>query len=167
MAPKTTSQHDVALAHRLVGTVAEKSEGVRRIYAGLCHDFPFMVLQSGPAQAAAHHEAKAHNTTGDRAAAHGLLLEHMAVLLGEQNLVENLESVSPADYLRATQRLLSGAIYLKRLAVIMLEAAPDSSTRASQHSMTHRSDSDTGSQRRNPLPASDNLGGLTDSLGSL
>lgn len=126
MALQTTPQRDYALALRLVGTVVQKPEGVRKTYGGLCHDFPVMVRQAGLAQAAAYHTAKAQSTNQDRAAAHDLLLQHMAALLGEKSLVSYAESASTMDYLRATQRLLSGAVFFKRLAVSMLGATADS-----------------------------------------
>lgn len=125
MALQTTSQRNYTLALQLVGSVSSEHEDVRKIYEGLCRDFPVMVRQAGLAQAAAYHEAKAQGANEHRKRAHRLLLDHMAALIGQESLIGYAESASTMDYLRATQRLLSGAVFFKRLAVSMLGATAD------------------------------------------
>lgn len=126
MSVHSRSQRDYALGIELVGAVLREPDGVRRIYGGLCHEFPVMVHSSGLAQAAAYHHAKAAGGDGDRATAHALLLAHMAAVLGVDDLAEYSRTVPTTEYMRATQRLLAGAVFFKRLAVSMLGATPDS-----------------------------------------
>ena len=126
MALRTRSQRDYSLGVKLVGEVATRPAPVQKIYGGLCHEFPVRVQLTGLAQSAAYHEAKASGSDGHRSEAHQLLLEHMAALLGVADLPEFARTAAAMDYMRATQRILVGAVFFKRLAVSLLGATPDS-----------------------------------------
>ena len=117
----TRSQQDLQLALELVSGV-EKNADVRKVYGGLCHQFPVMVRTVGLAQTLAFHESKA-SAGGDRGRAHTALLSHVAKLLGStrDSLLRDVQGQPTAEYLHATRRILGAWIYFKRFAVSVLK----------------------------------------------
>jgi CRISPR-associated protein Cmr5 len=120
---RTRAQADLILAEDLVSQVAErKNKELNRIYGGLCHQFPVMVLTCGLAQALAFSDSK-KEAAGDRGEAHKLLLQHVAKLMGVSGTaLEAVQSVDAVKYMLHTRRVLSGWIYFKRFAVSILKA---------------------------------------------
>lgn len=57
--PQTRSQKDMQRALELVSSLERADPEVKRIYGGLCHSFPVMVMQSGLCQAVAFSADKA------------------------------------------------------------------------------------------------------------
>jgi CRISPR-associated protein Cmr5 len=120
---KTRSQEELEQAARLVGTVKEKSLEVQKIYGGLCHSFPILVIQCGLAQAVAFHQSKESGGQGDRPTAHGLLLTHVSNVLGVPagELDARLSRMSLTEYMNATRQILSAWVFFKRFAVSILK----------------------------------------------
>lgn len=117
----TRSQQDLNLALKLVSGVEANAE-VRKIYGGLCHQFPVMVRTVGLAQTLAFHESKAAGKD-NRAKAHGTLLSHVAHLLGStrDSLLRDVQALPTPSYLHSTRRVLGAWIYFKRFAVSVLK----------------------------------------------
>jgi CRISPR-associated protein Cmr5 len=122
---KTRSQEELEQAARLVGEVKERSLDVQKIYGGLCHSFPILVIQCGLAQAVAFHQSKESGGQGDRPMAHGLLLTHIANVLevpaGELDTHLGNNNMDLTGYINATRRILSAWVFFKRFAVSILD----------------------------------------------
>ncbi|GIW35739.1 type III-B CRISPR module-associated protein Cmr5 [Meiothermus sp.] len=118
---QTRSQKDMQQALELVSSLERADPEVKRIYGGLCHSFPVMVLQSGLCQAVAFSADKASGD-GKRAQAHQHLLEHLGEMLGVRGkLLEALQSAPTPLYMHHTRRVLEAWVYFKRFAVSVLE----------------------------------------------
>lgn len=118
---QTRSQQDMKLALELVSSLERAEPEVKRIYGGLCHSFPVMVMQSGLCQAVAFSADKASGE-GSRAKAHQKLLEHVGAILGVQGrLLEEIQSTSTIQYMHHTRRVLEAWVYFKRFAVSVLK----------------------------------------------
>lgn len=130
MTVQTRSQRDYAQAIALVTAVKGEDPKVQKIYGGLCHTFPIMVRTAGLAQTAAFHEAKANGNDAHRVRAHTLILTHMAAVLGEDSLPEYARAATTTtyDYMVATQRVLTAAVFFKNLAVSLLKVLTGSDT---------------------------------------
>lgn len=126
---QTRAQKDLKLAHQLVTRVMSKEKKVQKIYGGLCHKFPVLVRTCGLCQAVVFSESKAAG--GDPLnIAHGLLLDHLSILLKKDGRADLLIAIRDGDaesYMLATRRILSAWIYFKRFAVSILkvESAQD------------------------------------------
>lgn len=123
---QTRSQRDLAFALAKVQQVAnERDEQVKKIYGGLCHQFPVMVRTVGLAQTLAFHASKAgaEGDAGARKKAHRLLLKHVGELLGNgtNGAVERVQTLDTWAYLHDTRRVLAVWIYFKRFAVSVLK----------------------------------------------
>ena len=125
---RALSQADMELAHQCIQEVETRfpndPQG-RKVYGGLCHSFPILVRTCGLCQALAFHEDKATEASKPRGQAHGLLLDHIARLLGiegRQALLRHVrEDSGITDYMRDTRRVLAAWIYWKRFAVSILK----------------------------------------------
>ena len=122
MSITTRSQEYLKLAEKLVGEVEPKDGGMKKIYGGLCHKFPVLVLTCGLCQAVAFSCDKATGES-DRAKAHGLLLEHVAKVLGSsrEQLTEHIRTAPLEEYMLDTRRVLDAWSYFKRFAVSILK----------------------------------------------
>lgn len=120
---QTRSQKDMRLALELVSDLERADPEVKRIYGGLCHNFPVMVMQSGLCQAVAFSTDKASGK-GNRAKAHEKLLEHVRTILEVNgDLLQHLqsESVPTLTYMHHTRRVFDSWVYFKRFAVSVLK----------------------------------------------
>lgn len=118
---QTRSQKDLQRALELVSSLERADPELKRIYGGLCHSFPVMVMQSGLCQAVAFSADKA-SAEGARAQAHKKLLEHVGAILElEGDLLGHLQSVSALTYMHHTRRVLEAWVYFKRFAVSVLK----------------------------------------------
>lgn len=121
----TRSQRYLILAEDLVTQVAtahpEGSEE-RKIYGGLCHNFPILVRTGGLCQALAFSASKAGGDT-PRKRAHQFLLDHVAAILEVQNgdPLTAVRRAPTARYMRDTRQVLQAWIYFKRFAVSILK----------------------------------------------
>jgi CRISPR-associated protein Cmr5 len=146
---QTRSQRNLILGEKCVAEVENiakaehKSESFRKIYGGLCHDFPVLIRMNGLAQATAYYVSKAAKTD-ERGQAYRLFLRHQANVLsvsaapiGENNYSHMLDLVrgtttTPVDaltYMQHTRRLLEAAVYFKRFAVSTLKVESSESVR--------------------------------------
>ena len=122
---RTRSQHYLELAEKLVSEVAGKypaGSQERKTYGGLCHNFPILVLTCGLCQAVAFSLDKGA-ADSSRGKAHGVLLDHVAAVLGcdRMNLVQRIRSADVAQYMMDTRRVLGAWSYFKRFAVSVLK----------------------------------------------
>ena len=101
----------------------ENKPGMQKIYGGLCHKFPIMVLTCGLCQAVAFVEAKAVGKDPDRVHAYKLLREHVAALLGvtPSTLQDTVRDAPLGEYMRFTRRIRQAWVYYKRFAVSILK----------------------------------------------
>lgn len=131
----TRSQQQMKLALELVKQVADDpklSDTARKIYGGLCHDFPVLVRTCGLCQAVAFSEDKAGAADSeskeekDRAVAHKRHLQHVAKVLDidEDRLLDHLLNASSDEYMRYTRDVLSAWVYFKRFARSILKVEP-------------------------------------------
>lgn len=133
---QTRSQQQMKLALELVQEVArqypDKDNLVRKIYGGLCHNFPILVRSCGLCQAVAFSVDKAgalgseSKDDKDRAVAHHLHLQHVANVLGipADNLLNRLLDAPVDEYIRYTRDTLSAWVYFKRFARSILKVEP-------------------------------------------
>lgn len=128
----TRSQEDLAQAIKLVGQVAQQSEKRQAAYGRLCHGFPIMVRLCGLCQAVAFSEAKSQSdqdtgkgaNTDENKWAHGVLLKHVAEMLGETgagSLSDRISRMPVERYMQCTSQVLRKWIFFKRLAVSVLK----------------------------------------------
>ena len=123
----TRSQELMKLAEELVREVAEdhpdEKNETRKIYGGLCHEFPVMVRTCGLCQAVAFSLDKAGNNEKPREKAHELLLRHVAAVLGvdRNKLGEHIQGLSTVEYMLATRKIVSAWLFFKRFAVSILK----------------------------------------------
>jgi len=123
----TRSQQLMQQAERLVGAVAQAHPGednqVRKVYGGLCHEFPVMVRTCGLCQAVAFSLDKAGNNQKDREKAHELLLVHLAQVLGVQRagLAAQHQGLDTTQYMLTTRKVVSAWLFFKRFAVSILK----------------------------------------------
>lgn len=120
---KTRAQEDMVLAEKLVTEAENKGDNeLSKIYGGLCHQFPVMVRTCGLCQALAFSVAK-KGSEGARGKAHGLLLQHVAELLGvkEEELLQKVLEADTLTYMLHTKRVLAAWIYFKQFAVSILK----------------------------------------------
>lgn len=106
------------LARCRVEIVASKpEENVRKIYGGLCHEFPVMVRTCGLCQAVAFSLDKAQSNE-----AHSLLLDDLSAVLGvaRNQLPTHIEGMKTTEYMLATRKVLSAWLFFKRFAVSIL-----------------------------------------------
>jgi CRISPR-associated protein Cmr5 len=106
------------LALELVCELERADPEVKRIYGGLCHNFPVLVMQSGLCQALAFSADKA-SAQNNRAKAHKKLLEHVGKILGSDALNAAQES-NVIQYMHHTRRILESWVYFKRFAKSVL-----------------------------------------------
>lgn len=101
----------------------ENNPGMQKIYGGLCHKFPILVLTCGLCQAVAFVESKTVGIDADRVQAYKLLRKHVAALLDLPlaELQENVRDSSLNDYMRYTRRIRQAWVYYKRFAVSLLK----------------------------------------------
>ncbi len=117
----TRSQRDMRLALELVRELETTDAEVKRIYGGLCHGFPVMVVQSGLCQALAFSADKATGD-GSRAKAHKKLLEHVGAILGTKgDVLGAVQVASTIQYMHHTRRVLDSWVYFKRFAKSVLK----------------------------------------------
>lgn len=119
----TRSQELMKLAEAQVREVAAMSEQVKKIYGGLCHEFPVMVRMCGLCQAVAFSLDKAGNNQTDRERAHELLLQHVAQVLGvdRARLAQYIWNLNTVEYMLATRQLVEAWLFFKRFAVSILK----------------------------------------------
>lgn len=123
----TRSQELMQTAARLVGAVAQaypdEDDQVRKIYGGLCHEFPVMVRTCGLCQAVAFSLDKAGNNQKDREKAHELLLVHLAQVLRVERavLAGHIQGLDTTQYMLATRNVVSAWLFFKRFAVSILK----------------------------------------------
>jgi len=109
-----------------VQQVVPEDDEVRRIYGGLCHKFPVLVLSCGLCQAVAFIESKKSSSDSNRKKAHDLLEEHVESLLKlcgfeiNGSLSEAIVKMDMRRYAMATRMILNGWIYYKRFAASIL-----------------------------------------------
>lgn len=121
---ETHSQKDFGRALDDVQAVAgENKPKMQKIYGGLCHKFPIMVLTCGLCQTIAFVEAKTVGSDKNRTRAYELLREHVAGLLGltAAALQADVRNASLKDYIRYTRRIRQAWVYYKRFAVSILK----------------------------------------------
>lgn len=120
---ETRSQQAMRSAYALVQEAKAAGPDVARIYGGLCHDFPVMVLQLGLLTSVAYAEAKSR-AAGDRGSAYALLLRHIKSTIGcpgdSMGGWLSQPARSTADLMRYTQQTLLIMSYLKRFAASVL-----------------------------------------------
>lgn len=122
----TRSQELMKLAEAKVREVAQAhGEGseVRKIYGGLCHEFPVMVRTCGLCQAVAFSLDKAGQNETPREKAHELLLRHLSDVLGVQRggLSGYIQNLDTTAYMLATRKVVSAWLFFKRFAVSILK----------------------------------------------
>lgn len=124
---QTRSQLAMTRAWQDVTAVADKPEETRKIYGGLCHQFPVLVRSCGLCQALAFSADKG-TKVGTRGDAHQTLLAHVQGILiaqglftGGQDALAAVRGMTMAQYVRATQVLLDHWIFYKRFAVSILK----------------------------------------------
>lgn len=116
---ETRAQADMKKALELVSSLEGENEEVKNIYGGLCHNFPILVRQSGLCQALAFSKHKAAGD-GNRAKAHQKLLEHVAAILGQNDVLGAVQGADAIGYMHQTRRVLSAWVYFKRFAASVL-----------------------------------------------
>lgn len=102
----------------------ESDPGIQKIYGGLCHKFPILVLTCGLCQAVAFVEAKAAGGDADRKRAYEFLRAHVAALLGvtpATGLQQTVREANLSDYMRYTRLIRRAWVYYKRFAVSILK----------------------------------------------
>ncbi len=119
MSQQTRAQRDMKLALDLVCELENADVELKRIYGGLCHNFPVLVMQSGLCQALAFSADKATGE-GNRAKAHKKLLEHVSKILGSDALKAPQDS-TVIQYMHHTRRVLESWVYFKRFAKSVLK----------------------------------------------
>lgn len=117
---QTRAQKDLKKAYDLVSQLESSNEETKKIYGGLCHKFPILVLSTGLCQAVAFSESKKGDSK-PRELAHKYLLEHTAAILEEKNLLETVRDSSALAYMHQTRRVLEAFVYFKRFAVSVLK----------------------------------------------
>lgn len=115
----TRAQQEMKKALELVQSLENEHEEVKKIYGGLCHNFPILVRQSGLCQALAFSADKASGE-GHRARAHQKLLEHVAEILEVKNALQVAQTTDAIGYMHHTRRVLSAWVYFKRFAASVL-----------------------------------------------
>ena len=117
---QTRAQKDLKKAYDLVSQLESSNEETKKIYGGLCHKFPILVLSTGLCQAVAFSESKKGDSK-PRELAHKHLLDHTAAILGVNNvLVAVRDNTSALEYMHHTRRILEAFVYFKRFAVSVL-----------------------------------------------
>ena len=127
---KTLSQKYFGQALDDVQAVLQENKPeMQKIYGGLCHKFPVMVLTCGLCQTIAFVESKTVGNDRDRIHAYKLLRAHVAALLGlpAGSMPSAVRDASLSDYMRYTRRIRQAWVYYKRFAVSLLkvESAAD------------------------------------------
>ena len=97
-----------------------------KIYGGLCHTFPILLLTNGLCQTLALIEDKKTGAT-PRAAAYQAIRSDIAATLGmpEARLLADVQSAPLGEYVRYTRTLLDAWVYYKRFAVSILGVEAD------------------------------------------
>jgi CRISPR-associated protein Cmr5 len=120
------------LALELVKQVADDpklDDTARKIYGGLCHDFPILTRTCGLCQAVAFSADKAQSDEQARAEAHQLLLRHIGAILGvptdgkggaNDPLLKAIMEADALQYMLYTRQVLHAWVYFKRFAVSVL-----------------------------------------------
>lgn len=85
-------------------------------YGGLAHKLPILIRTAGLAQALAFVEARCKQNPLQRR-----LLEDLAGVLGEQELVKRSRSVHFSEYIQLTQQALDALLWFKRYAQSVLD----------------------------------------------
>ncbi|MCI1748576.1 MAG: type III-B CRISPR module-associated protein Cmr5 [Acidipropionibacterium sp.] len=126
----TRSQRAYSQAIGIVGEVKDlkdnnswKASDVRKIYIGLWHSFPIMVMSSGLSQAVCYERMKA-TSPGSRGAAHTRLLRNCADILDYNDLdtfVDQVVSAGTGKYMKMTRELLRVAPYVTHMAEALLD----------------------------------------------
>lgn len=116
----TRQQRYLSEALKRVQSMAGKGDSAK-IYGGLCHTFPILLLTNGLCQTLAFIEDKAAGKP-PRADAYRALHSHIAATLDvtEQRLLPEVKDANLAEYLRSTRTLLDAWVYYKRFAVSIL-----------------------------------------------
>lgn len=117
---QTRAQQNLKRAYELVAQLEQADEETKKIYGGLCHNFPVLVRTAGLCQAVAFSESKKGDVK-PRGLAHKHLLEHTAAILGVNNLLETVRESSALEYMHQTRRVLEAFVYFKRFAVSVLK----------------------------------------------
>ena len=126
---RTESQMAMRQALELVQQVSEENDEVKKIYGGLCHDFPILTRTCGLCQAIAFSADKAQSDDSARAKAHQLLLEHIRQILGvrtngtgsaDDSLLKHIAEAEAMEYMLCTRKVLYAWVYFKRFAVSIL-----------------------------------------------
>lgn len=108
------------LAYELVSKLKTADADTKRIYGGLCHNFPVLVRSAGLCQAIAFSESK-NGDSKPRELAHKYILEHTAQVLDVKNVLVTVRDHSSAlEYMHHTRRVLEVFVYFKRFAVSVL-----------------------------------------------
>ena len=126
---RTESQRAMQQALELVRQVSEENDEVKKIYGGLCHDFPILTRTCGLCQAIAFSADKAQSDDSARARAHQLLLKHIGQILGvptngtggaDDPLLKHIAEAEAMEYMLCTRKVLYAWVYFKRFAVSIL-----------------------------------------------
>ena len=121
---QTRAQKDLTQAYKLVSSVQtahpDATSETKKIYSQLCKQFPVMVMQSGLCQTLAFHADKA-SSDKERGAAHKLILDHAAKVMGVTTALKTAQTCTALEYMHHTRRLLEAWVFFKRFAVSALE----------------------------------------------
>ncbi len=126
---KTYSQQAMEQALELVREVSDKNDTVKRIYGGLCHEFPVLVRTCGLCQAIAFCADKAQSDEKARAQAYQHMLQHVGKILGietdgrggaDDPILKAILNANALQYMLYTRRVLQAWVYFKRFAVSVL-----------------------------------------------
>lgn len=126
----TREQRIFKLAVSHVKAVAALPEATYKIYGGLCHRVPVMILTCGLQQTLAFIDAKSIGTD-DRANAYRAIRSHLTVILqqsqmgiviNEGQVLSEVVAILPTEkYAMATRLLRPALVFYKRFAVSILK----------------------------------------------
>lgn len=109
---------DALGAVQAIAAATEEASPRRRIYGGLCHAFPVLVLTNGLCQTMAFIEAKAAGPPGPQRDAYRDLKHNVIAVLGSgPDPLDVVRQAPLRDYMRHTRMVLEAWVYYKRFAV--------------------------------------------------
>jgi CRISPR-associated protein Cmr5 len=108
---------DQRYAQQIYQQVCQVPEVQRQKYGSMAHKLPILIRTAGLAQALAFVESRGSDE-------HKKLLEHLAAVVNEPNLLERSRTAELADYMRLTRNVLAALAWYKRFAQSVLGVAP-------------------------------------------
>jgi CRISPR-associated protein Cmr5 len=116
----TRDQRYAAQIFEQVNEFREAPENQRKKYGSMAHKLPVLIRTAGLAQALAFVDSRGSDEQKK-------LLEHLAVVVNEQNaqnLLERSRTAELADYMRLTRNVLAALVWYKRFAQSVLDVDP-------------------------------------------